>query len=75
MTDGENILWRLLRAHRLNGEIMSNPDGVLATVMAAVNELPLSLPSPARGEGTCVHTVARKRRGVKSLRPIMSIAP
>jgi very-short-patch-repair endonuclease len=35
-----------------NNEIMSNPDGVLARVLAAVNELPLSPdPSPARGEG------------------------
>lgn len=35
-----------------NNEIMSNPDGVLATVMAAISELPLSpSPSPARREG------------------------
>jgi very-short-patch-repair endonuclease len=36
-----------------NNEIMSNLDGVLITVMAALNELPPPLPnpSPARGEG------------------------
>ena len=35
-----------------NNDIMSNPDGVLAKVMAAIAELPLSPnPSPARGEG------------------------
>jgi len=35
-----------------NNEIMSNLDGVLATVMAAVTELPpLPRPSPTRGEG------------------------
>ena len=119
MTDSENMLWRHLRAHRLNGEkfrrqqpmgpyvvdfvhfgarliieadggqhngaqqdekrdawlraqgfkvmrfwnneIMTNPEGVLATVLAAVDENPSSLfhkgdplspgPSPARGEG------------------------
>jgi very-short-patch-repair endonuclease len=35
-----------------NNEIMSNLDGVLVTVMAAMPELPLSpSPSPARGEG------------------------
>ena len=35
-----------------NNEIMSNLEGVLTTVMAAVAESPLSpLPSPARGEG------------------------
>ena len=35
-----------------NNEIMSSPDGVLAAIMAAVTELPLSPdPSPARGEG------------------------
>jgi very-short-patch-repair endonuclease len=35
-----------------NNEIMSNLEGVLTTVMAAVAESPLSpIPSPARGEG------------------------
>jgi len=35
-----------------NNEIMSNLDGVLMTVMAAVTERsPLPRPSPARGEG------------------------
>ena len=35
-----------------NNEIMSNLDGVLATIMDAVTESPLSPgPSPARGEG------------------------
>ena len=35
-----------------NNEIMSNLDGVLATVLAAATESPLSpAPSPARGEG------------------------
>ncbi|MDO8813313.1 MAG: DUF559 domain-containing protein, partial [Gallionella sp.] len=31
MTESENKLWQHLQAHRLNGEIMSNLDGVLAT--------------------------------------------
>ncbi len=35
-----------------NNEIMSNPDGVLAAITAAVTDDPLSPdPSPARGEG------------------------
>ena len=35
-----------------NNEIMSNLDGILVTVMAAVSERsPLPRPSPARGEG------------------------
>ncbi len=35
-----------------NNEIMNNLEGVLVSVMTAVNEVPLSpSPSPARGEG------------------------
>ena len=35
-----------------NNEIMNNLEGVLVSIMAAVNEAPLSpSPSPARGEG------------------------
>ena len=35
-----------------NSEIMNNLDGVLATVMTAITEFPLSpVPSPERGEG------------------------
>jgi len=58
MTESESNLWRHLRAQGFtvmrfwNNEIMSNLDGVLATVMAAVIESPpLPRPSPARGEG------------------------
>jgi len=58
MTESENKLWQHLQAHRLNGEIMSNLDGVLATVLVAATESPLSpapLPQGERGKTLPVH--------------------